>query len=220
VQFKLDGVSIGTEDTTFPYSITWNASAVSIGSHVLTATARDTSSNTTTSASISVTVNNQADITPPTITNTTASTLTTGTTKVSISVTTNENATCKYSTTANTAYDSIANTFSTTGYASHSTTITGLSNGTSYTYYVRCKDSAENKTISDTVISFQVGTNSLKQNYLNALTQALHAYKNIAVKLEHPNGSTYIGWAKSRTVDGLSPVVYGGNHDAPSLANN
>jgi hypothetical protein len=217
VQFKLDGVSIGTEDTTFPYSITWNASAVSIGSHVLTATARDTSSNTTTSASISVTVNNQADITPPTITNTTASTLTTGTTKVSISVTTNENATCKYSTTANTAYDSIANTFSTTGYASHSTTITGLSNGTSYTYYVRCKDSAENKTISDTVISFQVGTNSLKQNYLNALTQALHAYKNIAVKLEHPNGSTYIGWAKSRTVDGLSPVVYGGNHDAPSL---
>jgi hypothetical protein len=57
VQFKLDGVNL-SEDTSAPYSITWNTSASSNGTHVLTAVARDSSGNTTTSAPRTVTVAN------------------------------------------------------------------------------------------------------------------------------------------------------------------
>lgn len=57
VQFKIDNVNFGVEDTTFPYSVNWNTTAVSNGVHSITATARD-SSGLTASATISVTVNN------------------------------------------------------------------------------------------------------------------------------------------------------------------
>ena len=60
VQFKLDGSNFGAEDTTSPYSIPWNTTTTTNGSHTLTAVARDAAGNTTTSASITVTVNNQA----------------------------------------------------------------------------------------------------------------------------------------------------------------
>ena len=58
VQFKLDGANLGAEDTSAPYSITWNTAQVSGGSHSLTAVARDTSNNTTTSSPVAVTVSN------------------------------------------------------------------------------------------------------------------------------------------------------------------
>jgi uncharacterized membrane protein len=58
VQFKLDGADLGSEDTSAPYSVTWNTASASNGSHSLTAVARDTSNNTTTSAPVSVTVSN------------------------------------------------------------------------------------------------------------------------------------------------------------------
>ena len=55
VQFKLDGANLGAEDTTSPYSVTWNSTTAANGSHTLTALARD-AVNTTLSAGISVTV--------------------------------------------------------------------------------------------------------------------------------------------------------------------
>ena len=55
VQFKVDGASVGSEDTTSPYSISWNSTTVSDGSHTITAIARDAAGNTTTSNPISVT---------------------------------------------------------------------------------------------------------------------------------------------------------------------
>ncbi|MEV4314353.1 LamG-like jellyroll fold domain-containing protein [Actinocrispum sp. NPDC049592] len=58
VTFKVDGTTIGTEDTTSPYSISWNTTTVANGSHTLTAVARDSAGNTTTSAGVTVTVNN------------------------------------------------------------------------------------------------------------------------------------------------------------------
>ncbi len=60
VQFKLDGNNLGTEDTSAPYSVSWDPSSVAGGSHALTAVARDAAGNTTTSASVSVTVDNSA----------------------------------------------------------------------------------------------------------------------------------------------------------------
>ncbi len=58
VQFKIDGAATGTEDATAPYSITWNSTTVSNGTHLITATARDAAGNNTTSSSVSVTVSN------------------------------------------------------------------------------------------------------------------------------------------------------------------
>ena len=61
VQFLLDGNTLlGTEDTTSPYSFSWNTTTASNGTHTLQARARDTSGNTATTAAISVTVDNLA----------------------------------------------------------------------------------------------------------------------------------------------------------------
>ncbi len=65
VQFKLDGVNLLPEDTTAPYSISWNTLAASNGSHKVTATARDVEGNQTTSDSRSVTVSNSSPTPPP-----------------------------------------------------------------------------------------------------------------------------------------------------------
>jgi hypothetical protein len=58
VQFKLDGNNLGGEDTSAPYSFTWDTRGASNGPHQLTAVARDAAGNTTTSASVGVTVDN------------------------------------------------------------------------------------------------------------------------------------------------------------------
>jgi chitodextrinase len=64
VQFKLDGNNLGAEDTVSPYSVTWNTTTASDGSHTLTATARDTAGNSTVSTQVSVTVNNSTPQAP------------------------------------------------------------------------------------------------------------------------------------------------------------
>ena len=72
VQFRLQGANLGSEDTTNPYSTSWNTTTVPNGSYTLTAIARDAAGNTTTSASRTVTVSNTTtpptDTTPPTVT--------------------------------------------------------------------------------------------------------------------------------------------------------
>ena len=60
VQFKLDGVNLGAELTTAPYSGTWNTAGVAAGSRVLTAVARDAANNTKVSTPITVVVSNVA----------------------------------------------------------------------------------------------------------------------------------------------------------------
>ena len=98
-----------------------------------------------------------ADTTPPVLSaGAPTGSLAAGTTQTTLSLTTNEAATCRYSTTAGIAYASMTLTFSTTGGTAQATTVTGLKNGTSYTYYVRCKDTAGNANTSDYPISFSV----------------------------------------------------------------
>src|SRR5438270_847281 len=62
VQFTLDGNNLGAEDTSAPYSVSWNTTTASHGSHTLTAVARDVAT-TWTSDPVTVTVAN-----PPTVT--------------------------------------------------------------------------------------------------------------------------------------------------------
>src|SRR5262245_51966690 len=40
VQFKLDGANLGGEDTSAPYSVSWNTAGASNGTHTLSAVAR------------------------------------------------------------------------------------------------------------------------------------------------------------------------------------
>lgn len=97
------------------------------------------------------------DSTQPTRSNGSPSgTLSYGTTETTISLDTDENATCKYSTSSGTSYASMTDTFSTTGTTSHSTTVSGLSNGNTYHYYVRCQDGSGNPNTDDYDISFSV----------------------------------------------------------------
>jgi hypothetical protein len=65
VQFVLDGVNLGAEDTTFPYEVSWDTLGASNGTHFLSAVARDTNGGTGTASTITVTVRN--DVTPPTV---------------------------------------------------------------------------------------------------------------------------------------------------------
>jgi hypothetical protein len=59
VQFLLGGAALDTEDTTPPYSITWNSTTVANGGpYLLSARARDAATNQTTATAVSVTVNN------------------------------------------------------------------------------------------------------------------------------------------------------------------
>jgi hypothetical protein len=60
VQLKLDGVDLGKELTAAPYTRAWDTRTVRIGSHVLSAVARDAAGNTTTTPLDSVTVYNAA----------------------------------------------------------------------------------------------------------------------------------------------------------------
>jgi hypothetical protein len=59
VQFKVDGANIGPADTSAPYSTQWGSINVANGSHTLTAVARDSLGNASTSAGVTVNVNNQ-----------------------------------------------------------------------------------------------------------------------------------------------------------------
>src|SRR3989441_4396535 len=66
VQFKVDGANLGAEDTSAPYSVPWNTTTASNGSHTLTAVATDLLAGTWTSDPVAVTVFN--DTTPPSVT--------------------------------------------------------------------------------------------------------------------------------------------------------
>jgi hypothetical protein len=87
--------------------------------------------------------------------------LPTGTTQSSLSLVTDENAVCRYATTAGVTYGSMPNTFTTTGGTAHSTTVSGLMNGGSYSYFVRCQDTSGNTNTDDFTISFSVAQSAV-----------------------------------------------------------
>jgi len=106
-----------------------------------------------------------------------------GTKSVVLSLTTDVNATCQYTTSALAAYGSpTMRQFSSTGFTSHRTTLTGLGGLTTntypYTYYVKCRNMAtgeENPFDSDYLINFTIGGATLisgPSNYLCIVNDA------------------------------------------------
>jgi hypothetical protein len=160
VQFKVDGNNAGQEVKTAPYSMSFDTTTLKDGPHGISATAKDAAGNSQGSAVVTVTFKN--DITPPVVTGgAPTGTLAVGTTQTTVSVATNEPATCKYATTAGVAYAAMGNSFATTGGQAHSTGVTGLSNGSSYSYYVRCLDQSGNADGTDYVVSFSVSADNV-----------------------------------------------------------
>jgi|GEM_PF-126910 len=63
VQFILDGNPVGLEDTSAPYSMSLDTNTLTNGVHAVTAKARDTSNNSSTSLAVSITVSNAESFT-------------------------------------------------------------------------------------------------------------------------------------------------------------
>jgi hypothetical protein len=80
------------------------------------------------------------------------------TTQTTIRLTTNEAATCRHATSAGVPYGSMTASFTTTGGTTHSRVVTGLTNGGTYRFYVRCADQAGNPNTDDASIVFSIAT--------------------------------------------------------------
>jgi hypothetical protein len=97
------------------------------------------------------------DTTPPVRSNAQPSgTLPAGTSQATLGLTTDENATCRYALVPGIQFGAMPGTFSNTAGIAHSAVATGLVNGGSYSYYVRCQDSAGNANPTDFLIAFTV----------------------------------------------------------------
>ena len=57
---KVDGASVGSEDTSTPFQVSWDSAQTTNGSHSLVCRARDAAGNATDSSAVSVTVSNTA----------------------------------------------------------------------------------------------------------------------------------------------------------------
>src|SRR2546427_380636 len=137
VQFKLDGVNLGAEDTTNAYSISWNSTLAANGTHTLTAVARDAAGNTATSPAVSVTVDN----TPPVISLVSAFNISSS--QATISWATNEASDSQVDYGLTTAYGS-STPLNSSVLTAHAVTLTGLLATTTYLYRVKSRDAAGN----------------------------------------------------------------------------
>jgi hypothetical protein len=136
VQFRVDGVNLGAEDTSAPFAATWNTGTVAAGQHTLTAVARDAAGNSTTSAG--AVVNVAAVTAAPVISSVTASALTVSGGTISWTTSTASDSQVVYGLQTNYISSSPRLTTQVTG---HQVTLSGLAAGTMYHYRVVSVDS-------------------------------------------------------------------------------
>ncbi len=132
-----------------------------------------------------------------------------GTTSTFISLDTDESATCKYATTytnpSGTPYSAMTSTLTASnGGKTHSATLTGLTNGSYRSYYVRCSDTAGNANSTDLLFNFHVA--SAPANGAESFT--ISATTNSPVTV--PRGSpAYVSIAVQKTSTGAGkPVTF------------
>jgi hypothetical protein len=155
VQFLAGGSSIGTSTaTSSSYTLSWNTASSTNGSTTLTVLATDNYANTST-ASITVNVEN-----PPIISSISA---TPSTTTVLVTWTTNTSASSSVKYGLTTSYGSSAT--SSTLVTSHSITLSGLTNGQAYHYQVLSTDAKGNTaSSSDETFSESASTSTPPQS--------------------------------------------------------
>lgn len=76
--------------------------------------------------------------------------LTAGTTQAILKVTTNENSSCKYSSNNSHTFDQMQDLL-TTDDINHQATVQSLTDGSSYSFYILCKDEAQNLSLKETI---------------------------------------------------------------------
>lgn len=136
VQFQIDGVNLGPAGTAAPFRATWNTAVSGNGPHTITAIATDTSANSSAS-SVSVTVNNSVDLTPPSVpSNLSANPMSTSQINLAWSASTDNIAV--------TGYRVFRNGVQVATTTSLSYADTGLAASTTYTYTARAFDAAGN----------------------------------------------------------------------------
>lgn len=151
VDFNLDGSNLIGSDTTSPYTFNWDTTSVPSGSHVLTAKAFDTGSNSSV-FSVNITVDNQAPSAPSNLT----ATITNSTQIVLDWVASTDNV-------GVTGYDVYRDNILLATVVTNSYIDTGLTPGTPYSYFVRAKDNQGNiSSVSNTIV-----TTTFKRGDLN-----------------------------------------------------
>lgn len=145
VAFRVDSTTLFT-DTASPYSMSWNTTSASEGSHALTAVASDAAGKTTTSSTVTVTVDNvpASETTPPSTPGTpSASSITSSSLSLSWTASTDNVGVTGYRVERCTG--SSCTNFVQVGTPTGTTyNDTGLTANTAYRYRVRAADAAGN----------------------------------------------------------------------------
>ncbi len=139
VQFTLDGTNLGAAATGVgpSYNVSWDTTTATNGPHMLAAVAKNSAGNTTTSSSVSVTVNNA----PPTISAVSASSITSSGATITWTTDTMSSSQVSYGMTNTYGSLSLLNSALVTA---HSVTLTGLTPSTLYHYAVLSQDGQRN----------------------------------------------------------------------------
>jgi hypothetical protein len=186
VQFLLDGVNLGNEDATAPYSVSWSTGLTSNGAHTLSARARDASGNTTTSTEVNVNVFNNN---PPVVSGVSAGSITAGSAVINWGTNVPANSKVNFGTT--TAYG-----FSTMQDAalvsSHSQILNGLNPGTLYHYQVLSRD------VNGTLVTS--GDNTFTSANLSSSLGSLNGHSVLA------EGGKILSWTPN-PIDGYHTVI-------------
>jgi len=143
VQFQLDGLNLGAEDSAAPYSITWNTASTPSGVHTLTAVARDAAGNSGISNPVIVTLG--GDVTAPAISAIVSSNISPSGATVTWNTGESSDSQVEYGPTS--AYGS-ATTLNTNLVTAHAATLGGLTPDTQYHYRVKSRDVAGNLAVS------------------------------------------------------------------------
>lgn len=158
VQFYLDGAPFGSQLPSSPYSTSLNTTTLANRSYSVTAVARDNAGNSATSPIVTMTVNNPVLTEAIRTDGAPTGTFAYGTTQTAMSLKTDKTATCRYSTAAGTSYSAMSSQFSATNGTSHVTTLSGLTGGSSYRFYVRCLTSQGIANTTDFQIAFSIAS--------------------------------------------------------------
>lgn len=138
VKFYIDSTLIGSEDTSSPYSVSFDTTSVNSGSYTFRAVARDAAGNVATSTGVSVTIDNDGPVISSESSTTTATTAT-------ITWNTDESADSLVEYGPTSSYTA-SSTYSSSLVTSHSRVISGLATSTTYHYRIVTVDEIGNRT--------------------------------------------------------------------------
>lgn len=138
-------------------------------------------------------------------------TLPAGARETIISVSTDEAAYCRYSKTPNTAYSSMSGSFSYNKEKTfHSIKVAGLETGTTYAYYIRCRDMDNVKNIDDAVIRFNLGSTPLPSGTTGGSSSGSVSTKEIPPVISnlYPTGTLPAGTTETQLSVSTDEAAY------------